>query len=728
MGNQSGKATNLDDPALDLKTDVAADKKERVNAYSTPRNDAQSAVQTEDIRDKYELLVVLGSGSFGEVYQVRVKQFPDKVRAVKIVERDDHHQEDDESWSNSEMFRREVGLLQTLKHQNIVRFWDVYEDVHFLYVVMDLCRGGEVFDMVLKQKRFTEDNAATIGTQMLSAIAYIHSKEIMHRDIKAENFLLANDSPTSVVKMIDFGMAIKFKKGEMYSEMCGSPHYLAPELIGQRYEKAVDMWAFGVLMYLMLYGYYPFDANSTREIAIKVLTASIKWQSKSFKLSRETVAFLACCLQPKMKKRITAEDALEHPWILAAAKPDLERNRELTQDNLKEAVLSAREQASLSRKQVDPEVGQHRREKLDSINADFKKGTRIGRRLGETPAEDFMSKPEFVRRSSRLVTAPSQQVTRAGVAMIISASEAVEKAMRRRSTGSDSPATPESEPDSRREPSTIDPLDDVEVQVDLTVGAESSSPQRRTKQALTAKANMMYMEDIDETEVLRLKNLWASWHNQREAEGGHQVSLPKEHRRATTDCAVSIIRADIDEKMNISDGSDDEESSSESVGDGASSSRPGSKRRMKTTDGIVVHSKFRLGSDDAAGVYNSKKKKKKKKKEKAKVDQVMHDLLFDPAENECTRKDTEGVSLPSEPQTTSIAEQATQSILRIVSPVNAAGKASAKGTASGQGLLPTTKAAESDSTTKFDVFHEVMPVSKVAVALPGRTGDAAAGA
>jgi len=478
------------------------------NASQRPEGDDKAAVlekantegakpekSREDIRDKYELGKVLGSGSFGQVREASLKEFPDKVRAVKIIEPDDDAEHGGE-WSNSAMFRQEVALLQNLKHDNIVRFWDVYEDVHFLYVVMDLCRGGEVFSKILELRRFTEANAATLGSQMLAAIAYIHSKSIMHRDIKAENFLLSDKSPTSVVKMIDFGMAVKYDHGVWFKEICGSPHYLAPELIGQKYNHMVDMWAFGVLMYLLMYGHYPYDSKNTRDIMMKVLTEPIRWQTKA-KLSQQTLGFLKRCLEPSVRKRITAEDGLKHPWIVTAAAPDPETGREKTievEEDLNEFVRNAHRKVTATRKQVDQEAENRRTDLLEKINKDFEKGIRLGNRLGETPQEDFMSKPEFVRRDNRLTTAPSQAVGSGP-----SASKAVVEEKK---------------------------VEGKKVVIAEETKREELAPANRRKKAHAQTARLMYMGDLQEKDEDEMRKMWSEWKTKEKDEAGMSSMSP----------------------------------------------------------------------------------------------------------------------------------------------------------------------------------------------------------
>lgn len=356
----------------------------------------------EDIRDKYDLGKILGSGSFGQVREAIMKDNPKEIRAVKMIERDN----EDGEWSNQAIFVREVGLLQQIKHENIIRYYDFYEDLHFLYVVMELCNGGEVFEKIVELKRFSEKNAAVLGQQMLMPIDYIHKLFIAHRDIKAENFMFSESSLTSPVKMIDFGMACTFEEGKPLTELCGSPHYLAPELIGQRYNQRADVWAFGVLLYLIMYGHYPYDAKHPRDIMVKILTEPIRWQTK-VKLSQHGMDYLKKLLEHDPKKRLTAAEALEHPWMKLAKTKD---NKEETDLLPTEVIRSAHKKVTATRKQVDPKIDEVRNQKFKKLNEDFSKGIRHGQRLGETPKEEFMSKPEFVRRENKITTAPSREI------------------------------------------------------------------------------------------------------------------------------------------------------------------------------------------------------------------------------------------------------------------------------------------------------------------------------
>lgn len=192
--------------------------------------------------------------------------------------------------------------------------------------------------MINEMDRLSESDTAVIAKQLLGGIDYMHSKGVMHRDIKAENVLLTEWSPTAVVKIIDFGIAARFQRGEMFDKISGSPQYMAPELVGQRYDYRVDMWAFGVLVYFALYGRYPFDGNNVREILLTVLHGTIEWDS-DVSIDSKTIAFLKGCLNRKPRKRTTAKAAMSHPWIMSAKKPDAEKHREPTEINISSDIL-----------------------------------------------------------------------------------------------------------------------------------------------------------------------------------------------------------------------------------------------------------------------------------------------------------------------------------------------------------------------------------------------------
>eukprot|EP00931_Biecheleriopsis_adriatica_P087195 TRINITY_DN61698_c0_g1_i1.p1 TRINITY_DN61698_c0_g1~~TRINITY_DN61698_c0_g1_i1.p1 ORF type:complete len:576 (+),score=145.75 TRINITY_DN61698_c0_g1_i1:93-1820(+) len=521
MGNRSssslgGSSSGSQSPAQASQArgqdSQARGSKEEANAPEVPQG-------SQDIRQKYQIQHVLGSGTFGEVRQVTLLSDPKVVRAVKVIEQGyKEAAEDSDGWGADNIFQREVELLQAVQHKNIVQFWDVYEDKHFLYVVMDLCRGGEVFARIVELRVFTEVDASRIAAQMIAALEYIHGRSIMHRDIKAENFLLTDKTSTAVVKMIDFGMAARFEHGQMFHDMCGSPHYLAPELIGQKYSYQVDMWALGILMYLMLFGKYPFDGSDIREIMLKILNGNISFRRKSSSppLSNLALHMMQSCLEVKPRKRLSAEEAMSHPWVVKAGQQHDIPGSDSAPLNLKEDVQKADEVVQASRSKVPREISQRRANTLKKLEADFKKGICLGHRLGEPKEEDFRSKPESVRRSSRVMSAPGKQMQslRAKVAAKVEAvvgrnkvkegpcGEAEElgnpeQTAGKMSTASSSKASSSSQADAR------------------------PAPQRRQKVAMTAQA-FGRLPAIGHDELAPLRRLWEEW--RRESGGGSMTT------------------------------------------------------------------------------------------------------------------------------------------------------------------------------------------------------------
>lgn len=365
--------------------------------------DTPAPKSTEDIRDKYIIGRKLGSGSFGQVREATVRNSPAvPVRAVKIIEYDGEEGE----WSNLAMFKTEVGLLQNIDNANIIKYYDFYEDPSFLYVVMEKCDGGEVFQKIRELRRFGENDAAAIGRQMLSALAYIHRLHIVHRDIKAENFLFLNVDMSSPLKMIDFGMASTVMPGEYLDALCGSPHYLSPELIGQKYNEITDIWAFGVLMYLMLFGRYPHEGKRPEDIMWKVLTEKISWTSEKVRISQAAIFFLGRVLEPNWRWRYTAEKALQDTWISENFSTE-KKTKSYLPTEIREAAHSASKIRFIA-----PKLNHAMDKKLDKINVEYTKGVKLGTRLGliEEGQSDFSEKPEFVRHVTKKASAPAGHI------------------------------------------------------------------------------------------------------------------------------------------------------------------------------------------------------------------------------------------------------------------------------------------------------------------------------
>jgi calcium-dependent protein kinase len=171
----------------------------------------------------------------------------------------------------------EVNLMMGLDHPNIMKVFSLYEDEKYFRIITEYCSGGELFEKIQSQSSFSEKEAADYMRQILSALHYLHSKGIMHRDIKAENLLFEHKGPASNLKMIDFGVSTKFGKDKKLKETLGTAYYIAPEVLLQNYDNKCDVWSCGILMYILLCGYPPFNGDDDEEILESVKRGDLEF-------------------------------------------------------------------------------------------------------------------------------------------------------------------------------------------------------------------------------------------------------------------------------------------------------------------------------------------------------------------------------------------------------------------------------------------------------------------
>lgn len=214
--------------------------------------------------------------------------------------------------------RREVKILKGLAgHSHLVRFHEAYEDSDNVYIVMELCQGGELLDRILSRGgKYGEDDAKDVMLQILSVVAFCHFQGVVHRDLKPENFLFASKDEDSQLKAIDFGLSDFVKPDEKLNDIVGSAYYVAPEVLHRSYNTEADVWSVGVIAYILLCGSRPFWARTESGIFRAVLRADpsfdeLPWPS----LSSEAKDFVRRMLNKDPRKRFTASQALCHPWL-----------------------------------------------------------------------------------------------------------------------------------------------------------------------------------------------------------------------------------------------------------------------------------------------------------------------------------------------------------------------------------------------------------------------------
>ncbi|XP_048583173.1 serine/threonine-protein kinase Chk2 isoform X3 [Nematostella vectensis] len=212
----------------------------------------------EDFRKKYTLSKLLGRGAFGEVRLAFTKGTCHKF-AVKLISK----RQFSVSPVSHASIKDEVNILKALNHPCIIEIADVFESPDMLYIVLELVEGGELFDRVVSVKRFEESVAKLLFYQMVVAVEYLHSKGITHRDLKPENILLCSDKNETLLKITDFGVSKMVGEQSLMKTLCGTPSYLAPEVLRSAglggYSKAVDCWSLGCMLYICLGGYAPFS-------------------------------------------------------------------------------------------------------------------------------------------------------------------------------------------------------------------------------------------------------------------------------------------------------------------------------------------------------------------------------------------------------------------------------------------------------------------------------------
>ncbi|KAF5823427.1 putative protein kinase CAMK-CDPK family [Helianthus annuus] len=203
-----------------------------------------------------------------------------------------------------------------LGHPNVVSIKGAYEDSISVYLVMELCAGGELFDRIIDKSYYSEQKAADLAKTIVSVIEGCHSLGVMHRDLKPENFLFVDDDEDSVMKIIDFGLSSFFKPGEIFTDVVGSPYYVAPEVLLKYYGPEADIWSAGVIIYVLLCGVPPFYADTEEDIFEEVLHGKLDFSIDPWpKISESAKDLVKKMLVRDRKKRITAHEVLCHPWI-----------------------------------------------------------------------------------------------------------------------------------------------------------------------------------------------------------------------------------------------------------------------------------------------------------------------------------------------------------------------------------------------------------------------------
>ena len=215
--------------------------------------------------------------------------------------------------------QKEINILKTLDHPNIIKVYEFFKTEKYIYIINELCTGGELFDRIVDVKYFSEIVACNIMRQLLSAVAYCHEKGVIHRDLKPENILIEKIEEKNKdffhIKIIDFGTCEMLKKSKL-TEQIGTSFYIAPEVLKNGYNEKCDLWSCGVILYILLCGSPPFYGKNEKEIFSKILYGNFSFRHSIWnKISNEAKNLVLKLLEVNPEKRLSAKDALSDIWF-----------------------------------------------------------------------------------------------------------------------------------------------------------------------------------------------------------------------------------------------------------------------------------------------------------------------------------------------------------------------------------------------------------------------------
>mmetsp|Transcript_17041 Transcript_17041/g.47971 ORF Transcript_17041/g.47971 Transcript_17041/m.47971 type:complete len:567 (+) Transcript_17041:123-1823(+) len=272
-------------------------------------DDLFGILRIESLTDTYHVGDDLGSGAYAVAKKIHHKETGETF-AVKIIQK--KHLEKRER----DRLTMETNILKRVRHPNIIALKAVCETEDELYLIMELAEGGELFEHIVNQGAYSEDVAIDITKQIVSAVSYLHNMSIVHRDIKPENILLKRQG-TLELKLADFGLSKMFDATVRMQTTCGSPGYVAPEVLtDDLYGREVDMWSIGVITYVLLSGFPPFYSENIKELFQQIMIAKYDFPPQYWdSVSKPAKDFVRGLLVRNPASRMTAQQALDHPWL-----------------------------------------------------------------------------------------------------------------------------------------------------------------------------------------------------------------------------------------------------------------------------------------------------------------------------------------------------------------------------------------------------------------------------
>ena len=313
MGNKNSK-TQENDELKKIGEDANKKEPSSFSIYTEINltNDLLVGKLKSDPDEDYNKLNFLGEGKYSSVYKVE-NRLTDDICAMKVIKKTSSCTPKEEK-----EILNEINVLRTMDHPGVLKIFEFYSNNQNYSIVTELCPGGELFQQIVDKAPFNEKYTAYVMYQIFSAINYCHQMNIIHRDLKPENILIVGKGKGGlpIIKICDFGTSKIFEKGAVQRRLVGSPYYIAPEVLKKQYNEKCDIWSCGVIMYILLSARPPFAGEDDNEIMENVSLGEYDLQSSPFnKLSKNALDLIQKLLTLDINQRISAEQALNHPWF-----------------------------------------------------------------------------------------------------------------------------------------------------------------------------------------------------------------------------------------------------------------------------------------------------------------------------------------------------------------------------------------------------------------------------
>jgi len=318
--NEDMKTNNIKSVSIDHKNEGINPSKASSQKPLVVNDDEVEEVETSNVDalfyNRYDVGKTIGKGAFSVVKECKLKSFNTRLVAVKIV--------DKASLLEEEQARLEVEIfiLREVKHENVLFVHDIYDEPQAFYLVSELMHGGDLLARLDRHGFLQEHEAHRVAKLVINAVFHIHEHKIAHRDLKPENILFSSNEDNAQVKLADFGFAKKETNPDSFATMCGSPSYVAPEILkGIPYGCKVDMWSFGIILWTMLVGYQPFRGDTNQELRNAIKNGAFVFDEEFWKdIDEEAKQFISSLLTLDPSMRLSADSARSHRWLSSEKK------------------------------------------------------------------------------------------------------------------------------------------------------------------------------------------------------------------------------------------------------------------------------------------------------------------------------------------------------------------------------------------------------------------------